>query len=168
MKISETKRTVIREFRAEDIDALHRLMSNKEVMEFSLKGPYSREESEKFLSRCLKSYSDRGCGLYAVIYKDDGELIGYSGFYLQQIDGVTEYENGYRLLPAYWGRGLGAEAASSTLNYGLSTLGLKRVISIIEPANIASIKVAEKCGMKLEKESTVQGTKVLIYVKKQD
>lgn len=168
MIISETKRTVIREFTAEDSDALYKLLSNTKVMEFSKKGPYSRKDCEQFLERCLKSYSERGCGLYAVIYKENGELIGYSGFYIQQIDGTTEFENGYRLLPAYWGRGLGAEAASSTLNYGLSTLGFKRVISIIEPANIASIKVAEKCGMRLEKEAMLGEIKVFIYVKEQD
>lgn len=163
MKIGETERLIIREFKMEDLDDLQTILGDPKVMEFSLKGAYSREETEKFLKGCLKRYDENGFGLYAVVHKEDGCLIGYCGFYIQQVDGETEYENGYRLAPPYWGKGLATEAAAFTLNYGLEELGFKKIISIIEPANIGSIKVAEKCGQKLMKETKLGEVPVLIY-----
>jgi RimJ/RimL family protein N-acetyltransferase len=74
-------------------------------------------------------------------------VVGYCGYYHHELDGVPEVEIGYRLHPDYWGRGLATESASLVRDFGFSTLGFPRLISIIDPGNVRSIRVAERIGM---------------------
>ena len=72
-------------------------------------------------------------------------------------------ELGYRFSKNHWGKGYATEAAIACLDYAFSTLGAKKLISIIEPNNIASLKVAEKAGLQLEKTTVYHNIKVFIY-----
>lgn len=160
---SKSGRLELRPFRTEDFDAIHAILSNPRVMEFSLKGPYTEEDTRNFLERMQHSQSEKGFSLYAVIHLSDNKLIGYCGFIEQIIDGIIELEIGYRLDPAYWGRGLATEAAAAVREYGLNVLMKKRFVSIIEDANKASVAVAVKNGFKLEKATSFKGIHVGIY-----
>ena len=62
-----------------------------------------------------------------------------------------------------WGIGLATEAARACRDYGFRNVGLRRLISIIESENAASIRVAEKTGMTLEKRAVFHKIPVLIY-----
>ena len=86
----------------------------------------------------------------------------------QDIDGAPEVEIGYRLRPDYWGRGLGTEAAAATRDYGFGELGMTRLISLIQPENIASVRIAEKIGMGCEKEIRKWGLQILVYAISRD
>lgn len=163
MKIAETPTITLRQFIQNDLDALAVILADSQVMRFSLSGPKTREQTQSLLDSILLSYEKRGRGLYAVVHKDDQKLIGYCGFFLQQIDGQQEIEVGYRLACAYWGKGLATEAAIATRDYAFNQLGLTRLISIIEPENIRSIRVAEKIGMRHEKDSSFENLPVRIY-----
>lgn len=59
-----------------------------------------------------------------------------------------EIEIGWRLRREAWGRGFATEAARSLLAYGLEELGLAEIVADIHPENLASIRVAEKIGMR--------------------
>jgi ribosomal-protein-alanine N-acetyltransferase len=74
-----------------------------------------------------------------------------------------EVEIGYRLHPDYWNRGLVSEAARAVRDHAFADLKLPRVISLIHPENIPSRRVAEKNGMKIEKEITFRGFPTLVY-----
>jgi RimJ/RimL family protein N-acetyltransferase len=74
-----------------------------------------------------------------------------------------EVEIGYRLHSDYWNRSLITEAARAVRNHGFAYLKLPRVISLIHPENIPSRRVAEKNGMKVEKEITFRGFPTLLY-----
>ena len=154
----QTDRIILRRFRKEDLNEIASILSQPEVMEFSLSGPYTREQSEYFLRACLMNYEKRDMGLYAVVQRENLKLIGYCGYSFQNIDGIEEVEIGYRLHPDYWNRGLATEAAKAVQEAGFTKYGLKRIISIIEAKNIASIRVAEKNGMIFEKESLFKDT----------
>lgn len=156
-------RLELRPFRDEDTDAIHAILSNPRVMEFSLKGPYTKQDTRDFLDRMQLSFSEKGYSLYAVIHSADNKLIGYCGFIEQIIDGIQELEIGYRLDPEYWNRGLATEASNAVREYGIKVLGKKRFISIIEDANKASIAVALKNGFSMEKATDFKGIPVGIY-----
>lgn len=149
----ETERLILREFRESDLEEMHEVLGNPEVMRFSLTGPYSMEKTADFLRGCLDGYKKRDVGLFALVLKEERKVIGYCGFYFLSIDGNDEIEIGYRLNPAYWNRGLATEAAIAVRDLGFERLGYRRVISCIEAANLASIRVAEKAGMTYEKEA---------------
>jgi ribosomal-protein-alanine N-acetyltransferase len=86
----DTPRRILREFRGTDLDAMHAVMGNAQVMRFSLNGPYSLPKTQEFMEGCLLGYSKRGVGLFAVVHRGDEKVISYCGLYFPVIDG-TEF-----------------------------------------------------------------------------
>lgn len=140
METIETERTVLRWFQPNDVDSTLAFLGNAEVMHFSLSGPYNRKKCEGFIDWCLGRYELKGYGLFAVTLKKSREVIGYCGFYDQQIDGSDEVELGYRLHPSFWNKGIGTEVALATQNYGITELDFDHLISIIEAENVGSTR----------------------------
>jgi len=68
------------------------------------------------------------------------------------VNGQPEIEIGYRLAKSAWGQGYATEAARSVRDFAFLTLGMKRLIAMIDPSNVASIRVAEKIGMRYERD----------------
>jgi len=162
MPILQTARLILRPFQPQDLDLLAELMANPGFMRFSL-GVHSREQTAAFLDKILL-WQDEGLpSLFAVMHSMDDRMIGYCGFYHQQIDEMDEIEIGYRLHPDYWNRGLITEAAQAVRDHGFRDLKLPRVISLIHPDNIPSRRVAEKNGMTLEKETLYRGFRTFVF-----
>ena len=160
--ILQTPRLLLREFTKDDLDAFALIMADPEVMRFSLSGPQSKEVAKHYLEhRIIHHYQTYGYGLWAVVY--EGILIGLAGLIAQEIDGEKKIELGYRFHPHYWGKGLATEAGLAILQYAFEVLKLNEVISIIDPLNIRSLRVAERVGMTKWKETTFHGFTVGIY-----
>jgi RimJ/RimL family protein N-acetyltransferase len=159
--VLETARLSLRPFREEDIDRLAELMANRDFMRFS-RGPYTREQTQGVLDKFL---SWKKAGLpspFGVVLRENTEVLGYCGF-LHHPEVPGEVEIGYRLHPDYWNRGLITEAAQAVRDHGFRDWKLSRVISLIHPENIPSRRVAEKNGMKVEKEITFRGFPTLVF-----
>lgn len=140
-----------------DHPAIIDLFGDPEVMRFG-DGPQSPEWVRDWLRRALECYERRGYGPWAVVEKAGGELIGYCGlFYFPDINGRPEIEIGYRLARGWWGRGYGTEAVVAVRDYAFQELGLHRLVALIDPANVASIRVAEKAGLRYEADVMLDG-----------
>ena len=162
MSSLQTARLILRPFVENDLDALSTLMANQDFMRFSL-GIFSREQTAGFLEK-VRARDRAGLpSQFAVALRESGRLVGYCGFFLQVVDEAEELEIGYRIDPAYWGRGIATEAASAVRDHAFTTLGLPRVISLIHPDNAASRRVAEKNGMKREKETVFRGFPTIVF-----
>jgi RimJ/RimL family protein N-acetyltransferase len=84
--------------------------------------------------------------------------------YPQIVDGVTELEVGYHVMPALQRRGYATEAAAASRDFARSVLGATRLVAIIHPDNRPSQRVAENIGLRPEKRTTVHGGRdVIIY-----
>ena len=162
--ICETPRLILRQFNEGDVEALFGFLGDPEVMRFSITGPETREDIQtKYLGSCLKRYARDGLGQWAVVRKSDGICVGECGICVQEVDGEREFEISYRLRRDCWGMGLATEATRACRDYGFKTAGLHRMISVIESENAASIRVAEKMGMALEKSASFHKIPVLVY-----
>ena len=150
MKILETDRLLLREFVAGDADALAAVISDPETMRFYPE-PRDRAGVESWIERNRRRYRDDGHGLWAMVLKSSGEVIGDCGLTRQIVDGVDEIEIGYHVRRDLWGRGLAPEAAAACRDYGFERLGAERLISLIRPENLPSRRVAEKVGLALWK-----------------
>jgi RimJ/RimL family protein N-acetyltransferase len=160
--ILEATRLILRPFREKDVERFAELMANHDFMRFSL-GPYTYEQTQGVLQKFL-SWNQAGLpSQFAVIFRGNNELIGYCGFLHQEVDGRKEIEIGYRLHPDYWNRGLASEAAQVVGDHAFRDLNLPKVISLIHPDNIASRRVAEKNGMKIERETVFRGFPTLVF-----
>jgi ribosomal-protein-alanine N-acetyltransferase len=151
MAILETKRLLLWEFVPGDIDALAAVISDPETMRFYPK-PRDRAGVESWIERNRQRYRDDGHGLWAMVLKSSGQVIGDCGLTRQTVDGVGEIEIGYHVRRDLWGQGLAPEAAGACRDYGFERLGAERLISLIRPQNLPSRRVAEKVGLSWWKE----------------
>jgi ribosomal-protein-alanine N-acetyltransferase len=151
VQILETSRLTLREFRPDDADALALVLSDPETMRY-YPAPLDHAGVEKWIARNIRRYAEDGHGLWAMVLKSSGELIGDCGLTVQNVDGVDEIEIGYHLRSDLWGRELATEAAQACRDFGFALLPVDRLISLIRPENGPSRRVAEKNGMTLWKE----------------
>ena len=164
-QIIETKNLILREFVMEDAPALQKILSDKDVMRFSIWGPLDLEATKVFLEKtAIGSYKTDGFGKWAVIHKDTNTLIGSCGLLNEDIgNNEIKTELGYRLAKEFWGKGLGTEAASAVRDYAFTTLQLDEIVSCIDKENAPSIRVAEKVGMKFWQNGSIFGKPCMIY-----
>ncbi|HMQ32667.1 MAG TPA: GNAT family N-acetyltransferase [Chloroflexaceae bacterium] len=158
MVIATTERLVLRHLAPGDAAALGLVFGDPEVMHFG-DGPQAPEWVEGWLRRVVEGdYVERGYGPYGVAERTGGTLVGYCGlFYFPDLGGRPEVELGYRLARAWWGRGYATEAALAVRDHAFDALGLTRLVALIDPANLASARVAEKIGMRRVGEVMLPG-----------
>ena len=149
--ILETPRLYLREFVPEDADALARVISDAETMRY-YPSPMDRAGVEEWIARNRRRYAQNGHGLWAMLLKSTGELIGDCGVTVQLADGAEELEIGYHLRRDQWGQGYATEAARACRDWAFANSSAGHVISLIRPENMPSRRVAERNGMTLWKE----------------
>lgn len=143
----ETARLRLRPLVAEDLDAIYGLWVEPGVRKYLWDDEHiSREKAEAVLARGIDDFRSHGFGLWAVIHKESGGLIGFCGF--RFLDDTSEVELLYGISTPYWGIGLATEAARATIRYGFEEVGFERVLGITDTENTASRRVLEKIGMK--------------------
>ncbi len=161
----QTPRLILREFKTEDVDALAEILSDPEVMKFSSKGPFSKEDTSNFIAWSMESYKNCGYGQWAVIERKTGALIGLCGLSHTDMNGQPEVEIGYRIAQDRWGKGLASEAAAEVLRLGFEKHRLASIIAIVSTEHAASIRVAEKIGFSDYLLGQYKGWDVRIYRK---
>jgi len=161
-KVLETKRMVLRRMEMADVDDLMGIFSDPVAMCY-YPGTKSRKEAEEWVRWTLESYRDRGFGQWVAVLKSSGEFAGQCGLTVQEVEGKNEVEIGYLFLRRYWGRGLATEAASAARDHGFDQLGYERLVSLIDPGNLASRRVAEKVGLALERVVWKWNKKICVY-----
>ena len=162
MTAAQTPRLILREVTLDDLPRIEKIYTDPAGMAFK-GGPRTRESIRKMVEGTIRFYEAFGYGRWGVILKTEERLIGWCGLMHQEVEGTEEIEVSYHLDRPYWGRGLATEAARAVKEYGFNTLGLKRLISLIDPGNAASRKVALKNGMQLEKEVMWKNRPTQVY-----
>ncbi len=157
----ETERLVLRMFRESDTDAYAEMLADPEVMRFLDGKPLSRQEAWRNMAMLIGHWHLRGYGFWAVEEKSGGELVGRVGCW--RPEGWPGFEVGWALRRRFWGRGYATEAARASVEYAFESLGQTRVLSLIAPDNVNSIRVAERLGERPRGEWEVFGMKVIIY-----
>jgi ribosomal-protein-alanine N-acetyltransferase len=163
MATLETERLILRFFREEDVDVMAQLFANPDFMRFSLGVFTERKQTTAFIEKVMDWDRTGIPSQFAVVPRGEDTIIGYCGFFYHPEHGIDDIEIGYRLNPKYWNRGFATEAARAVRDHGFRDWKLSRVISLVHPENIPSRRVAEKNGMKIEKEITFRGFRTLVY-----
>lgn len=149
----ETPRLIVRQLHPNDLDDFYAICGNAELMQYSGDSqPLTYRQAQLWLEVSLKNYQTKGFGCAAVIDKASGAFIGYCG--LVYPPNSAQVEIIYALQKASWGHGLATEVAGAMLKYGFEQHGLQRIVASIDPANSASVRVAEKLGMIYQSEET--------------
>jgi ribosomal-protein-alanine N-acetyltransferase len=123
--------------------------------------PWPELRAREFVGRQIALFADRAFCLWKLVPKEGGGLIGFCG--LQPLPETPEIEIGWWLARHWWGRGLATEAARVSLRDGFERVGLRRIVAIAQPANIASVGIMRKLGMEFEQMTESRGIPVVMY-----
>lgn len=151
-----TDRLRLRPYRSDDVTAMFPIFGDPEVMRYSMSGADpSIESTQARIQKLMEHQVLFGFSLWVVEDRSTGTILGDCG--LKQLEEGPEIEVGYRFARAHWGRGYASEAAAASVRYGFGTLGLARIVAVVEPPNVASCKVLEKIGLKYERPAHYYG-----------
>ncbi|MGB7158916.1 MAG: GNAT family N-acetyltransferase [Tepidisphaeraceae bacterium] len=182
--VLETDRLILRHLEWEDLDALAAMMADPDVMRYIGNGaPKTREQTQRLMTFWIADGErawdevtlqrlpqlrraierDAHFSLWATIDKQTRRLIGRCGLLAWDLDGRKEVEVGYLFAKRCWGHGYATEAARAIRDYGFGRLGFDRLISLVQPGNLASQRVAIKSGMRHEKDVKVGEIPAMVF-----
>lgn len=163
----ETERLVLRGHRAEDFVDCTAMWGDPEVTRFIGGRAFPRDEVWTKLLRYVGHWAVSGFGYWVLEDKRTGRFVGEVGFadfkreMQPSIEGTPE--TGWVLAPWAHGRGLATEAVRAALAWGRTHLPSQRTVCLISPENLASIRVAEKCGYREFHRTTYKGQPTLLF-----
>lgn len=144
----------LRPFVEADLEAMHRVYGDPEVMRHVGEGgAVTAEESARMLAAYREHQADHGFAFWAVCDRSTGTLIGDAGLEVTA-DGV---ELGYTLARAWWGRGLATEAARLCVAAAFGPLELPRLLAVADVDNPASARVLTRLGFLEDAEVIAYG-----------
>ncbi len=166
MKVVETERLILKEFNLTDAPFILELVNDPSWLQYiGDRDVHTMAEARLYLQTGpLDSYQRFGFGLYLTWLKKEETPIGMCGFVKRP--SLPDVDIGYALLPQFTGQGFAFEAAIAVMNYGKTTLGLKRLAAVTAPDNTRSIKLLEKLGFHFEKMVRLapEAQKIRMYV----
>jgi len=154
--ILRTPRLDLREMTEDDLPPLRAILQDQQTMT-AYEGAFDEAMVQAWLARMQSRYRDDGFGLWAVVLRESGEMIGQCGLTRQHILDHDVIEVGYLFNRSHWHRGYAVEAATGCREHGFTTLGAERILAQVRDTNFASLNVAIRLGM------TVRGRFVKHY-----
>lgn len=164
LKNQETPRLKFRPIATEDYDQWLPFFQHPSSFKHWVAPKQSPEEAcKEWFARQTQRYDNNEGGMNALIEKSSGRLAGYCGLLVQHVDGITELEVGYSLLPNFREKGYATEASKRCRNFAFENNLTESLISIISITNVASVNVAIKNGMKPHKKTVYKEVDVNIF-----
>lgn len=165
MQLLQTERLQLREFGVDDADFILELLNDADwIRHIGDRGLRTADDARHWIeTRLIDGYQRQGFGFWAVQHRGSAELLGLCG--LIRRDTLPEVDVGYAFLPRHRRHGYAREAVLACLQHARDVLGLPRVLAITSPDNLASQRVLEVVGMRLEDRRTLEGEQreTLVY-----
>lgn len=159
----ETVRLSFRPYRVDDFQFYLSLWQDPDVVRFIGSGEVHDKANLKMNYPYWLSRSELGKGVLVMVLKATQQAVGHVGLVPQEIDGTLHMELGYWVAKRYWGRGLATEAALLFRDLAFDQLHLNEIVSLIQPNNLRSIRVAQKIGMQHQCDTVFRGKLVNVY-----
>lgn len=155
----QTQNLIIRNFNEEDIEALHHLKYDEDVMEYIpsfLERDITKSKIKEYIQEFIniEEVGDiKTWRIYAIVNKQTNVVMGSLSFGLNEL--LHEYELGWQMMKEYTRNGFASEAASAFSEYFCQQNNVDYLIVTMDIDNIASKRTAEKSGFKLFEKRTV-------------
>ena len=146
--IAETGRLLLRELVDDDLPGLCRVLQDSDVT-YAYERVFSDREIGSWLKRQIQCYAQEGFGMWAVVLKETGKMIGHAGISMHVYGDEELPEIGYMFEKEFWHRGFATEAAIACRDYAFAVLGMDTVYSVIRADNVPSRAVARRNGMRI-------------------
>jgi ribosomal-protein-alanine N-acetyltransferase len=153
---------LLRQMSADDAETLFQINQTEGVLRyFPNQAPPPIEAVRRFITRQQAHWEKYGYGNWAVVPEGHQAMAGWAG--LQYLPELDETEVGFLLDRPFWGHGYATAAALESLRFGFDQCGLKRIIALVHPENLASRRVIEKCGMAYEETMALWGVELMRF-----
>jgi len=159
--ILTTPRLRLRMLQARDFAEYATIHSDFEVTRFTTRKQMSRADTWSHMATIVGHWHLRGYGMWGVEDLSTHRLVGRVGFHSPE--GWPEFELGWTIGREFWGRGYATEAARAALQHAFTVLNRKHIISLIDPLNESSKRVAERLGERIEGETEIDGYRLLVF-----
>lgn len=157
--VLETDRLIMRSFRAEDFGPMSAFFADERSFYYG--GPLSAGDAWRRLATYAGHWVLNGYGEWALEEKASGAFVGFCGPW--KPGDMPEAEIAWALLPEHYGKGFALEAAKRALQHVYDVLKWPTAMSLIEPGNAASIRLAERLGAKAESKMEIYGREAVVY-----
>jgi len=149
--VLETQRLTLHKLSTEDADFILELLNEPSFLRYvGDKGVRTQADACRYVSTGpVASYERFGFGLYLVRLKENGLPMGICG--LLKREALENADLGFAFLPRFWSKGYAFESTSAVLAHARDTLGLRRILAITSPDNVASIGLLGKLGFRFER-----------------
>jgi RimJ/RimL family protein N-acetyltransferase len=157
-----TERLLLRPFVEDDVAPYFALLQDPDVTRYvgDRRVP-TLQETSRSVAALIGHWELRGYGQWAIVERDGEELVGRTGI-INPVDWPGP-EVGYLLGKRWWSMGYATEAAAAAMAWGFEAIGFERLISLIDPANTASVAVAQRLGERFAGETELWEHRVLVY-----
>jgi ribosomal-protein-alanine N-acetyltransferase len=148
----ETDRLVLREYEEADLPTIHAFASDPVMVQYLEFGPNTQAETRAFYRDTVvatRRAEPRRTWHLVAAPKAGGGIVGAGRITIE----AHEHQGGsigYWVMRPSWGGGYATEIARGLLRFGFGELGLHRIFAIVEPDNVASVRVLARAGMRLE------------------
>jgi RimJ/RimL family protein N-acetyltransferase len=150
-----SERLRLREFRDSDLDVLAAMVGDEEQTTFYPR-PKTRDEAAAWIGRNRALYATHGFGSWLIELLPRLRFAGYCGIRPLELDGVSEVEIGWHVHKHFWNRGIATEAATLACTAAVGRFGISRVVALVHPDHVASRRVAENIGMRVERTTVLK------------
>lgn len=160
--IIETEHLILRSFQDSDLEPYYEMMADPDITRYLVPGePMAPRDAWRSIAGMAGHWILRGHGQWALEEKSSGQFVGRCG--VIEPEGWPSKEIGWVLHKKAWGKGYATEAAKAGLDYAFNTMKLDKIISLIQPGNQGSVKVAERIGETYEERIEIFGKQADVY-----
>lgn len=156
--ILTTPRLILRTAVDDDIPIMHaRIFGDSDVMRYVFQGgPMTKERTTEVMRRFF-TFGDSLTGIAILAEETADNIVGFAGLFPSEPLGVADFEIGFVLARAAWGRGIATEIGEAQLAFGFEKLKCPRLLGLADPRNQPSIHALEKLGLRYLKDATEPG-----------
>ncbi|MDR0227503.1 MAG: GNAT family N-acetyltransferase [Flavobacteriaceae bacterium] len=148
--IIETERLILRRLVMDDTPAIFAMRSNPEIMRYiPVSLSQTTDDAQAYISSIDQRMASKECINWAITLKENDVMIGTIGIFRIALDHYRG-EVGYTTLSEFNGKGYVTEALTTIVDYGFNALKFHSLGALVDPDNIGSVRVLEKCGFEKE------------------
>lgn len=133
----------------DDYRRFYEIHSDPQTNLFNPEGPMDALKAKRSLSKNINHWKKHGFGPWIIRENDQDEIIGFGGLSFRLYGDEIKINLGYRFATSTWGKGFATELSFAAIDYGFSELNLEEIHAVVRPNHTVSIRVLEKCGLKL-------------------
>lgn len=163
--ILETDRLFVRETTAEDVDSFYQIYAEPSITAYIEALCEDKDEEIAYVKNYIeKVYAFYGFGMWTVLEKESGEVIGRAG--ISWREGYDLPELGFVFGVPWQGKGYAYEVCGAILEYARKELEMEKVQALVRPGNERSARLCEKLGFAPNGETEFEGIRYLVFVRK--